>query len=157
MRPERKVEPQLRSHHPLCWEASLQALRVTEPADPSAGLGSPQRYLQQVGIVPTGALLRAMTGDPRSTASFFPSGDHGWSGNDSASRLTGAPDSSRPGRSSSPTLRTSSGRACLASHLDRLRGKLRCHGLDVGTVLLFGRSAHGYLLLPREDGFYEEG
>ena len=176
MRPDREAQPQPRSHHPLSWEASLWGRRVRchdldrhvyldgrfldltpiefclfrlllqqalqaqgclEPAASPLGHASPRRYLQQVGIVPTGALLRAMTSDPGSLDSLFASGDH-----------------CRP---SSPTHRISSGRACLASHLDRLRGKLRCHGLDVGTVLLFGRSAQGYLLLPRDDGFYEEG
>ena len=47
----------------------------------------------------------------------------------------------------------SRGRACLTSHLDRLRSKLRCHGLDVGTILLSGRSAQGYMLFPVDDTY----
>jgi hypothetical protein len=139
----------------LLLQQALQA--STEPAASPAGLASPRRYLRQVGIVPTGALVRAMTSDPRSLASSFPGGEHSRSGNEAARRHSGPSDPSRSGRPSSPTCRSSSGRACLASHLDRLRGKLRCHGLDVGTVILFGRSAQGYLLVPQDDSFYEEG
>jgi hypothetical protein len=102
-------------------------------------------------------LLRAMTSDPGSLISFSPSRDHGRSGNETARRLSMLPDRTTPRRSSTPALRVSSGRACLACHLDRLRGKLRYHGLDVGTIILFGRSAQGYILVPQEDGFYEQG
>jgi hypothetical protein len=48
-------------------------------------------------------------------------------------------------------------RASLSSHLDRLRSKLRCHGLDIGTVLLYGRSAQGYLLCPLGEGIVPGG
>jgi hypothetical protein len=144
----------------LLLQQALEALQGLEAPVASDSAGSrprrtlPRRYLQQVGIVPTGVLLRAMTSDPSSFATMFQS--EAGSRPEAAGRLTRLPDSSRSRRPSSSAFRTSSGRACLASHLDRLRGKLRCHGLDVGTILLFGRSAQGHLLLPQDD-LYEEG
>ncbi|MGO8951019.1 MAG: hypothetical protein ACLQUY_25870 [Ktedonobacterales bacterium] len=84
------------------------------------------RYLRQVGIVPIGRLLQAITSDLRSVIANRPAGDDRHA-------------------------RGMAGRASLTSHLDRLRQKLRCHGLDVGTVLLFGRSAQGYMLFPLVD------
>jgi len=141
----------------LLLQQALEAVDALDSSDLAGSrvtLNTPRRYLQQVGIVPTGELLRAMTSDPGSFASEFLS-EAGSSRTEAAGRLAMLPDSSRS-RQPSSTCRTSSGRACLASHLDRLRGKLRCHGLDVATILLFGRSAHGYLLLPQV-GFYEEG
>jgi hypothetical protein len=143
----------------LFWLLLQQALQARDSPvldDSPRDHVSPRRYLQQVGIVPTGVLLQALTIDPGSLISFNTSGDHGWPGNEAARRLSVPLDHSRPRQSSSPALRISGGRACLASHLDRLRGKLRCHGLDVGTIILFGRSAQGYILLPQEYGNYEE-
>jgi len=140
----------------LLLQQALEALDSSDSVDSPVTHASPRRYLQQVGIVPTGALLRALTSDPDSFASFFPS-EVGSSRPETAGRLTRLLDTSRSAKPSSSACRTSSGRACLASHLDRLRGKLRCHGLDVGTIILFGRSAQGYLLLPQDDGFYQEG
>ena len=86
------------------------------------------RHLQQIGIVPVEMLLLVMTSNISDIV----------------------PAASTPSRGAYPATISASRRA-LASHLDRLRTKLRPHGLDIGTVLLLGRAAQGYLLVPLSD------
>jgi hypothetical protein len=119
----------------LLLRQTLQALGGAPPA--GGGCTTLDRYLQQVGIVPTERLLQIMTGDVGSLIASWPEWRSDRRG-EARLPLAGADMNSRS-------------RACLTSHLDRLRNKLRCHGLDVGTILLSGRSAQGYMLFPVDD------
>jgi hypothetical protein len=114
---------------------TLQSLTGLAPA--GGGCSMLDRYLEQVGIVPTARLLQVMTGDVGSLIASWPEwmSDHRNEVRPPTARAVAAPRA----------------RACLTSHLDRLRSKLRCHGLDVGTILLCGRSAQGYMLFPVDD------
>jgi hypothetical protein len=122
----------------------------------------PDRYLERLGIVPTLTLVQAINADLRSVLSHLTTAASG----SSARHDTGQPEELEhfPTDSGSPGLvrhssgrQTSRSRASLSSHLDRLRSKLRCHGLDIGTVLLNGRAARGYLLCPLGDGIVPGG
>jgi hypothetical protein len=122
-------------HHP-----PHQVLSWDERISPTV----PERYLQALGIVPILELVRAMSADLRSVISRWPAATQSGSTAVTATpRLDEEEKEDRIGARS---------RASLSSHLDRLRSKLRCHGLDIGTVLLYGRSARGYLLCPLGDG-----
>jgi hypothetical protein len=101
----------------------------------------PERYLQGLGIVPILALVQAMNADLSSVIANWPA-----SIECSSATATVRLDEEKEGSILSRS------RASLSSHLDRLRCKLRCHGLDIGTVLVYGRSARGYLLCPLGDG-----
>jgi hypothetical protein len=108
----------------------------------------PERYLQGLGIVPILALVQAMSADLSSVISHWPAAG------ESSSASTTTIVQLDEGKEGSILSRS---RASLSSHLDRLRSKLRCHGLDIGTVLLYGRSARGYLLCPLGDGVVPGG
>jgi hypothetical protein len=124
------------------------------PWDTRSSAIPPDHYLQRIGIVPTGALIQAVSSDLRSVIS-------NWSGATTATPGTTAswPDTrmARGARHFSEEAFSPRSRAGLTSHLDRLRSKLRCHGLNIGTVLLDGRSAQGYLLCPLGAGRVEGG
>jgi hypothetical protein len=138
----------------LFWLLLRQALQVNtgvayhppyqQPswAERSSGTVS-ERYLQGLGIVPILALVQAMSADLSLVIADWPSARESSSGSATATfHLDEAKEGGIMSRS----------RAALSSHLDRLRSKLRCHGMDIGTVLLSGRSARGYLLCPLGDG-----
>jgi hypothetical protein len=108
----------------------------------------PERYLEGLGIVPILALVQAMSADLHTVISHWPAA--GESSSASATAIVRLDE----GKEGSILSRS---RASLSSHLDRLRSKLRCHGLDIGTVLLYGRSARGYLLCPLGDGIAKGG
>ena len=99
------------------------------------------RHLQQIGIVPVEMLLLVMTSNISAILPAGPSWTHG---------VPAPAAASTPSRGAYPAT-ISAGRRALASHLDRLRAKLRPHDLDIGTVLLLGRAAQGYLLVPLSD------
>jgi hypothetical protein len=123
------------AHHPPYQQPSWGDER-------SSGM-VPERYLQALGIVPILALVQAMSADLSWVIANWPAALESRSSSATATvRLDEEKESSIMSRS----------RASLNSHLDRLRSKLRCHGLDIGTVLLYGRSARGYLLCPLGDG-----
>jgi hypothetical protein len=99
------------------------------------------RHLQQIGIVPVEMLLLVMTSN---ISAILPVGPDWTQG------VPATAAASTPSRGDYPAT-ISAGRRALTSHLDRLRAKLRPHGLDIGTVLLLGRAAQGYLLVPLSD------
>ena len=122
----------------LFWLLLRQTLRAIAGAEPATDSCTQlDRYLQQVGIVATERLFQVMTGDVGSLIASWPE----WPRHHHE-------EARRPAARADARTR---GRACLTSHLDRLRSKLRCHGLDVGTILLSGRSAQGYMLFPVDD------
>jgi hypothetical protein len=143
----------------LFWLLLRQALQVTTAVthrppyqelswDERSSATVPERYLEGLGIVPILALIQTMSADLSSVISRWPAAGECSSASATAiTRLDEGKDGSIMSRS----------RASLSSHLDRLRSKLRCHGLDIGTVLLYGRSARGYLLCPLGDGIVPGG
>jgi hypothetical protein len=143
------------SHLPPCRDlSSNERISATVPAD----------YLQALGIVPTLALVQAMSADLSSVMHHWPpASESRCSAAQMDEEQAGRPCRISTGFSSPGLFHDSSGtilsrsRASLSSHLDRLRSKLRCHGLDIGTVLLYGRSAQGYLLCPLGDGIVPGG
>ncbi len=98
---------------------------------PATQRGRLQQYLAGLGAVPTTLLLMAVTLDVSNLEPVR---------TDAEIALV---DATEPSVAASPLAR-----AALSTHLDRLRSKLRCHGLDVGTLLLCGRAAQGYILCP---------
>lgn len=127
------------THHPPQQELSW---------DERSSATVPEHYLQGLGIVPILALIQAMSADLSSVMSRWPAaGESGSTAATAIARLDEGKEGSILSRS----------RASLSSHLDRLRSKLRCQGLDIGTVLLYGRSARGYLLCPLGDGIVPGG
>jgi hypothetical protein len=110
----------------------------------------PEHYLEALGIVPILALVQSMSADVSLVISHWPAAAEP-SGPRSATAIVQLDE-----KKEASTI-VSRSRATLNSHLDRLRSKLRCHGLDIGTVLLYGRSARGYLLCPLGDGITQGG
>jgi hypothetical protein len=128
------------THHPAYQELSWHEC---------SSATVPERYLQGLGIVPILALVQAMSADLSWVISHWPAA--GESGSTAVTAMVRLDEgAARQFRDSSSSI-ISRSRASLSSHLDRLRSKLRCHGLDIGTVLLYGRSARGYLLCPLGD------
>jgi hypothetical protein len=109
-----------------------------------------ERYLLGLGIVPTLALVQAMSADLSWVIAHWPAAAA------ECLSVSSATATARLDKEKAGSILSRS-RASLNSHLDRLRSKLRCHGLDIGTVLLYGRSARGYLLCPLGDGVAKGG
>jgi hypothetical protein len=145
----------------LFWLLLRQALQVNTDVthhlpyqhlswDGRSSTTVPEHYLQALGIVPIHALVQSMSADVSSVISHWPAAAE-------SSSPSAATAIVRLDEKKQVSTILSRSRASLNSHLDRLRSKLRCHGLDIGTVLLYGRSARGYLLCPLEDGITPGG